>query len=185
MTLKNTNQSYGSVAKFFHWLIALIVICLLIAGYFMGDIGDKALKFQVFNLHKLFGLLILSLVILRLLWRFANPIPTLPPSMALWERLLEKAVKFFLYLSLFVMPLSGWIFSTAAGHAPHIGNYLLAAPFVPKSKVLADQIFNIHATFAVIIIVLLCLHIAGALKHHLINKDNVLIRMLPKMFGGK
>jgi len=185
MTLTNTNQSYGSIAKFFHWLTALLVIILLIAGYFMGDIGDKSLKLQVFNLHKLFGLTVLALIILRLLWRWTNPVPLLPPEMALWERTLEKTVKAFFYIALFVMPLSGWIFSTAAGHPPHLGDYTLAAPFIPLSKTLADQIFNIHATFAVIIIGLLCLHIAGALKHHFINKDNVLLRMLPRMFGGK
>lgn len=185
MTLTNTNQSYGSIAKFFHWLIALLVIVLLPVGYFMGDIGDKSLKLQAFNLHKLFGLTVLALITLRLLWRWANPVPSLPLEMASWERLLEKTVKAFFYIALFVMPLSGWIFSTAAGHPPHLGHYTLAAPFIPLSKTLADQIFNIHATFAVIIIGLLCLHIAGAFKHHFINKDNVLRRMLPKMFGGK
>ena len=185
MTLTNTNQSYGSMAKFFHWLIALLVIVLLLAGYFMDQIGDKSIKLQVFNLHKLFGLAVLALITLRLLWRLANPVPLLPPEMALWERTLEKSVKLFFYIALFIMPLSGWIFSTAAGHAPRIGNFILAAPFVPKNKVLADQIFNIHSIFAIIIIGLLCLHIAGAFKHHFINKDNILLRMLPKMFGGK
>ena len=185
MTLTNTNQSYGSIAKFLHWLIAIIVICLLFAGYFMGDIADKSLKLQVFNLHKLFGLSVLALILLRLLWRLANPVPLLPPEMALWERTLEKTVKAFFYIALFVMPLSGWIFSTADGHAPHLGNIKLAAPFIPLNKTLADDIFNIHSTFAIIIIGLLCLHIAGALKHHFINKDNVLRRMLPKIFGGR
>jgi len=185
MTLTNTNQSYGSIAKFFHWLIALLVIILLIVGYSMDQIGDKSIKLQVFNLHKLFGLTVLALITLRLLWRWANPVPLLPPEMALWEKTLEKTVKLFFYIALFIMPLSGWTFSTAAGHPPHIGSYTLAAPFVPLSKTLADQIFNIHAAFAVIVIGLLCLHIAGAFKHHFINKDNILLRMLPKMFGGK
>lgn len=185
MSLANTNQCYGSIAKFFHWLIALLVIILLIAGYFMDAIGDKSLKLQIFNLHKLFGLSVLALMALRLLWRLANPVPLLSPEMMAWERSLEKSVKVFLYLGLFIMPLSGWLFSTAAGHAPHIGNFLLAAPFVPINKSLANQVFNIHATFAVIIIGLLCLHILGALKHYFINKDDILQRMAPKMFGGK
>ncbi len=183
--LINMKQSYGSIAKLFHWLIAVLVIGLLIAGYFMDQIGDKSIKLQVFNLHKLFGLSVLALILLRLLWRLANPIPLLPAEMVLWERLLEKTVKAFFYISLFVMPLSGWIFSTAVGHAPHLGHLTFAAPFVPFNKSLANQVFNIHATFAVIIIGLLCVHIAGALKHHFINKDIVLSRMLPKMFGGK
>jgi cytochrome b561 len=179
MPWRNSSTQFGSVAKFIHWTVALIIICLLFVGFFMGDLPNAPIKGQVYNLHKLFGLTILSLMILRLLWRWSNPVPVLPNTMHTWERWLEKTVKFCLYAALFAMPITGWIFSTAADHAPHLGSLMLPAPGIGKSKAVAGLFSEMHTILGWTIIVLLCLHIAGALKHHFINKDNILRRMMP------
>ena len=179
MAWKNSPTQFGSVAKSFHWVIALVVICLLFVGFFMGDLPDAPIKGQVYNLHKLFGLTVLSLMVLRLFWRWANPVPELPVNTPTWERWLEKTVKFCLYVALFAMPISGWIFSSAAGYYPHIGSLMLPAPGISKNKAVADLFSEIHTILGWTIIVLLCLHVAGGFKHHFINKDNVLRRMMP------
>lgn len=179
MSLRNTENSFGSIAKFFHWLIALCIIGLIIVGLTMVNITDKPLKMQIFNYHKLFGLTVLALVILRILWRWVNIVPKLPASMPRWEFALESAVKFALYFCILLMPISGWIFSSAAGYYPHIGNIVFAAPGIPKSKAIAEFFKQVHITTAWVLIGLLVLHILGALKHHFINKDNILRRMMP------
>jgi len=178
MSLRNTDQSFGSLAKFFHWTIALFIIGLLCFGFYMVGIQDEIQREQAFNMHKLFGLSVLVLASLRLVWRWMNPVPVLP-HMPWWELALEKTVKFCLYLAMFAMPISGWIFSTAAGHAPHIGQFIIPAPFVKLDIHFAGVVFQVHQYTGWAIIVLLCMHVAGGFKHHFIDKDNILKRMLP------
>lgn len=179
MSLKNTDTSYGSVTKFLHWIVALSVIALLIVGFIMNDIQDKALKMQVYNLHKLIGLTVLILMLIRLGWRLLNIQPGYPASIPNWEKKAARGIHDLLYLALIVMPLSGWIMSTAAGHPPHLGAWLLNAPWVPASKEIAHFAATIHSIFAWVIPGVVILHIAAAVKHHIIDKNDVLIRMLP------
>ena len=153
---------------------------MIIAGFLMGDIGDKALKGQVYMLHKSTGISILILMLFRAAWTLNNTKPALPNGSAVWERIAELSLHGLLYVILIVMPLTGWIFSTAAGHAPHFfGLFSMPLPGIPESKALAKQASNLHEIIAWIIIVLVGTHIAAALKHHFVNKNNVLTRMLP------
>lgn len=178
MYLKNTATSYGSVAKFFHWLIFFLVVIMLLVGFFMLDIPDKALRGQVVNLHKLTGLTILGLMILRSLWAMFNRKPLLPAWMPLWQRFAAHTMHLCLYVVLIVMPLLGWVGSVAGGYAPHIGAAKLELPLA-QDKALSEVAFNWHNIVAVIIIILVCLHILASLYHHFIKKDDVLRRMMP------
>lgn len=180
MSYRNTILGYGSITKWLHWLIALFVICLLIIGFFMDDISSAATKHFVFNLHKLFGLTVLALMFLRITWTLGNIIPPLPTPVEGWERLLLNTVKILFYLSLILMPLSGWVMATASGKPPHLFSMYIAAPGIPVDKHLADTAYSVHAFLAWTILVLLFLHISGAVKHQFINKDNLLRRMLPE-----
>lgn len=179
MSLKNTLTSYGSVAKFLHWLIFLLVLGMLIIGFLFDDIQDKALKSQLINYHKLTGITILALMIFRLFWAFLNPKPLLPPGTPRWHYFLERTMHGLLYLVLIAMPLSGWIMSVAGGHFPHFLNYQLTLPFVPESKALGNTMFETHETLAIVIIVLVSLHVLAALYHHFVKKDDILKRMMP------
>ena len=186
MAYQNTQGSYGSVAKFLHWLVFFIIVALLIVGTFMGDIGDKALKGQVYNIHKLTGLTLLSLMLVRAAWTLNNPKPKLPLNTKAWERLLEKSGHLFLYFLLFAMPLSGWIMSTAAGYNPHFFHFFsIAAPMIPKSKPLSEFANLTHEVLAWTIVVVVSLHVLAALKHHYVNKDSVLKRMMPVSVNRK
>src|SRR5436190_8683707 len=109
MSARNTPTSYGSVAHFFHWLIFLLVLVMIPLGYLMGNISDKVMQGQIINIHKLIGVLILVLMLLRVMWAMTNVKPTLPFQTPLWQRLAERSMHFVLYIGLIIMPLSGLI----------------------------------------------------------------------------
>jgi cytochrome b561 len=177
--LKNTPNSYGSVAKFFHWTISVAVFTMLIIGFLMGEIKNEATAGQFYDFHKSLGLTIFAILFFRLSWRLINPNPSLD-NLHAWERILSRLTHFLLYILLFALPFSGWLMSTASGYVPeYFGWFSVPMPFVPVSKTLSKTASKMHEFFAWSIIVLLCLHIAGALKHHFIDKDNILRRMLP------
>jgi cytochrome b561 len=176
MSLKNSFQSYGSVTKFFHWLIFLLLLGMVIFGYYLEDF-PKDVQPVTYNIHKIVGLLILLLVALRALWRAVNVKP-LPINTKTWERFAEGAIHFLLYAVIIAMPIVGWIGSSAAGRPPHIGSWQLLLP-VPKSESLADISFDLHEWLAIALIVLVAIHVLAALYHHYIKRDNVLVRMLP------
>lgn len=175
--LKNTKTSYGSVAKFFHWLISPLVILMLLAGYFLEDVPE-AYQPITYNVHKLIGLTILTLMLLRLCWALMNVKPLLPAGSASWERVLELTVHFSLYFFVILMPLAGWVGSVAGGRPPHIGDFMFNLP-IEQNKELAGLAFEIHGWVAIILITLVSVHVLAALYHHLVRKDNILVRMLP------
>tara|TARA_B100000686_G_C16781374_1_gene972131 strand:- start:1649 stop:2203 length:555 start_codon:yes stop_codon:yes gene_type:complete len=181
MPAQNTENSYGSVAKFFHWTIALIVIALLAVGLYMGGMENSPLKFQVYGIHKSFGFLVLWLVGLRLAWKFYNEAPELL-SKKRWERNLARLTHFLLYVCLVLQPLSGWIMSSASGRAsPLIFGFDLPA-IVQPDRDIGGLFHEVHEYTGFILIGLIALHFAGAIKHHFVDGDQTLLRMLP--FGS-
>lgn len=177
--MRNTTGSYGSVSKFFHWLIVLLVLIMVLLGYFMGDISNGYWSGFAYNAHKLMGLSIFALMIFRLIWKCVNPTPRLPPIMPKWQVLLAQWVQGLLYATLMAMPFTGWLMATAYGAAPHIGSFSLAMPFIPKSIALASFFDNTHSVLAIVILCLTGMHTLGALKHYLIDNDGVMQKMLP------
>jgi len=173
--LKNTTAQYGAIQKFLHWLMAVLIIGMLIFGYFLGNFGIAA----VYNLHKLVGLLLLLLVLLRIMWICWCKRPALPKSVSRFERILAYSVEGLLYFSMLLMPIFGWMATTLAGRVPVFLGYRLNMPFIPLNPALAHQVMGLHEDLAVIIIVLIVLHVLGALKHYVIDKDGVVERMLP------
>lgn len=179
MPFRNANARYGSVAKTFHWLIALLVIGMLCVGPIMVDMKNSPLRLQLFTMHKELGLIILSLMILRVLWALSNVKPSFPQTMLNWEKVAARYSHYSFYVLLIVMPLSGWIMSSAAGHPPSILGYEMAFPGITPDKPVAKLFVTIHIALAIIIAGLLTVHVAGALNHHFIYRDNILRRMLP------
>ena len=174
---RNTENSYGLVAKVLHWLIFFLILGLLLVGFFMDDISDKALKGQIINLHKLIGITVLGLMIVRAIWALMNPKPLLPINTPVWQRMAERTVHYLIYVALICMPISGWVMSVAAGHPPHFFETLLTLP-IPENKTLSDAGWTIHQSLAWIIIGLISIHVLAALYHAVIKKDEVLSRML-------
>ncbi|MBP7721097.1 MAG: cytochrome b/b6 domain-containing protein [Alphaproteobacteria bacterium] len=183
MQFKNTRNNFGLIAKGFHWILAILILWLLSVGFAMVGIPPGPDKFWVYALHKSFGILILVLMIGRVLWRQISPRPGPLPTHKTWEDTLAKIVHFALYACIFLMPLSGWIMSSAGGFpAEFFGLFSLPA-IVPKNEAIFEFTRNVHGFVAWTILALLVLHFAGAFKHHFIDKDETLQRMTSRKVG--
>lgn len=153
---------------------------MLFLGYFMDEIKDKALFAKVINIHKITGLTILILMILRSLWALSNPKPALPIDTPDWQRISERVLHFLLYAVLIAMPVAGWIMSVSSGHSPKLFSWSIGLP-ISQNKSTAEFWMTVHNTLAVVIIVLVSIHILAAFYHYFVKKDNILQRMLPKL----
>ena len=183
--LTNTHQQYGSVSQFFHWVIFLLVSLMIICGFVMEKLPESW-QAMVYLVHKSTGLLILGLMLLRLLWRWINKTPTLPNTMPTIQKMGARIIHALLYVILFVISLSGWIMSTAAGRIPTFYG-LITVPFpgVALNKHLAENAANAHEAFISIFLFLLMLHVLASIKHHFIDHDDILQRMLPEKWRKK
>ncbi|KTD36697.1 cytochrome b-561 transmembrane protein [Legionella nautarum] len=169
---------YSAGFKFLHWFIAFIAILMLIGSYFLEDLPEQYRGFA-FMLHKSFGISLLFLMLFRLIWIWRTGKPPLPLSVPLWERILSSTVQYALYFFMIAMPLCGWIMAVAANKAPYFfGLFHLSIPGIKPNQALSHLMKETHNTIAWVIIVLVILHIAGAIKHYFIDKDKVLQRML-------
>ncbi|KGP63858.1 cytochrome B561 [Legionella norrlandica] len=179
MTSKVASE-YSMLSKLFHWIIAFAVIGMLAAGFFLDDI-PKPFQGTAYMLHKSIGITILFLMILRFIWINIKGKPALPDSVRSWERALSGFVQYGFYILLLLMPLSGWIMSVAADRTPsYFGLFQAPLPWIEPNKSLAEFMVESHETIAWILIAFITLHVLGALKHHFIDKNNVLKRMLPR-----
>lgn len=170
---------FSSSLKVVHWLVAIIVLMLL-TGFFLQD-WPKAYQPTVYTLHKSFGLTVLALMLCRIFFILRSNRPPLPAVTPKWERIFSRAVQHSFYLFLILMPLSGWLMSTASNKAPvYFGLIKVPFPGIPLNEALATWMNQTHKTLAWVILILVFLHISGALKHHFINKDDVLRKMLPE-----
>lgn len=172
-------RKYGTVAKTFHWVMAALVLGMLGVGLVMHDVADLSLKLKMYNLHKATGMLVLGLVVLRILWRLAARYPAPAESLTAFERAVSRAVHFGLYLWMAAMPLSGWLMSSSAERPVSFFGLYTFPDLVGKDEGRAEALGDVHEVLAWSLMALVALHVAGALKHHFIDKDTVLRRMLP------
>jgi cytochrome b561 len=184
MSLKNTLQTYGSVAKFFHWTIFLLIAALLTIGFLMTGMPMGPDKFKIYGLHKSVGITLLLLVLLRLIWKLANITPLLPNSLTPLEKLAARSVHALLYVAIIAMPLSGWLMSSASGFSVSVFGWFTLPDLIGPDKALAGQLRDLHGWLGFVVIVLVLAHAGAALLHHFYYKDNILRRMLPFSKGG-
>lgn len=168
---------YARLSKWLHWTIAIIVMPMLLS-FFMDDIFP-AHRGTLVMIHKSLGLTVLGLMIIRAFGIAYLGKPYLPPTVPRWERVLSHGVQHSFYVLLVLMPVSGWIMSTAANKAPIYFDLIrLPFPGVKPDKALSDWMFSCHEIIAWLLIGCLALHVAGALKHYFIDKDRVLQKMI-------
>ena len=185
---RTAEQRYGDVAVIFHWLIAFFIIGLLVVGKFMTHYYEEndPIRFQLTQWHKSFGLTVLFLSVLRLIWRLTHRPPAEVASIPRWQQLIAGFVHLLLYALMLALPITGWIMSSASPlnidtvlfnviTIPHI------PPFadLPNKADIAAAFHDYHELAGNLLILLLLAHVGAALKHHLIDKDVVLVRMLP------
>ena len=173
-----TPTSYNHTAIALHWLIAALIVCAFTLGWVMTELAFSPLKLRMFNWHKWVGISILALAAIRTLWRLTHPAPAMLPMPA-WQRVAAHSLHGLLYLAMFCMPLSGWAYSNASGY-PIVYLGLIPLPdLVAKNRELADALHEVHETIGWILAVAIGLHVAAALKHHWVERDATLQRMLP------
>ncbi|ODN70059.1 YceI family protein [Methylobrevis pamukkalensis] len=185
MALSNSRTGYGLVAQIFHWVTAILILMLLPLGLVMTDLPQStdteiADKVWLFSLHKTLGITVFAVAIARVLWALASPRPApLHPDRRL-ETFVAEAVHWSLYGAILLTPLAGWVHHAAStGFAPIWWPLGQDLPFVPKSEALARLAGFAHYVLAMLMIVAVGLHIAGAMKHVVIDRDGTLARMLP------
>jgi len=184
--LKNTANEYGLLSKALHWLMAAIILTLIFVGIYMAGLPketaeDKQYAFQFYGLHKSFGVIALLLIVLRLVWMRINPAPALPSAFEPKERVVVKALQGLLYLLMIVVPLSGYLMSNAGGFPINFFGLGELPSLVGESKTIGGLTHEVHEIMGWAILVLIVLHMAGAIKHRLKDKGgetDILKRML-------
>ena len=194
----NKNTKYTNVAIALHWLIGIAILFMFVLGWFMTELPKetpKTTSFDIFNLglitwgveeeqsqrsfyfnlHKSVGLSLLMLIVLRMYWRFTHRPPAFLNSMKLWEKRLAKATHHSLYLLMFLIPLSGIIMSAGSKY----GIKWFGIKVIPgfDDKAIRELFFEFHEIFGLLLLLTLILHILGAVKHSIVDKDGTLRRM--------
>ena len=173
-------QRYSGTAIALHWLIALLIVGAFTLGLVMTDIpGFSPTKLRYYAWHKWAGVTVLLLACLRLLWRLKNRPPAFPEAMPAWQRRAAHGLHHLLYVFIFAVPLSGYFYTLAAGFpVVYFGLFQLPV-LIAKNKALADTLQPIHYWLNMTMAALVVLHVLAALKHHFLDRDDTLRRMLP------
>lgn len=172
---------YSLIARLVHALLGVALVIVFAMGVYMVDLPFSPDRLKLYNWHKWAGFTIFALSFLRLLWRLTHRPPALPKTIAqampAWQHFASEATHVALYVLFFAVPLAGWAYSSAAGF-PIVPFGLFPLPdFVPVSEGLADVLKLVHKFSAFGLAALVVLHIAGALKHQFIDRDDLLSRM--------
>ncbi len=180
MPLRHDARRWGALGQLFHWLIVLLILVQGTIGLVMVELPKRPSVFAVYNLHKSLGLTILALAVLRLAWRLFDGRPE-PLPMPRWQHLGARVMHGALYVLLFALPLSGWLFDSASGLRPLFWWGLIRMPSLTGGAApqLRDAFAELHEILFWSLLVLAALHAAAALKHHFIDRDDTLRRMLP------
>ncbi|MEO8739714.1 MAG: cytochrome b [Casimicrobiaceae bacterium] len=173
---------YGMPAIALHWLTALLIVCGFSLGLSMVGLPISRQKLQWYAWHKWIGITIWLLTCVRLAWRLGHPAPPLPPMPA-WQRRAAALSHGLLYVLLLCIPVSGWLYSSATGvQVVYLG--LVPLPdLVARDRDLGRVLRTVHETLNFTLLAVVCLHAAAALKHHFVDRDTVLSRMLPARKG--
>ena len=169
---------YGIPAIGLHWGMAVLVVGGWFVGRWMTDLPFSPLKLKVYSWHKWNGVLVFALLFVRLVVRWLQPPPASEP-MPRWQTRLAQAAHILLYLLLALVPLSGWLYSSAAGFTTVWFGVWPLPDLVPKDAALKILFRSFHGGFTYVLGVLVALHVLAAFKHHVVDRDRVLVRMVP------
>ncbi|MBV8061306.1 MAG: cytochrome b/b6 domain-containing protein [Alphaproteobacteria bacterium] len=192
MSSVSTVTAYNVVAKTLHWLIGLAILGMLALGWIMTDMPNTdPAKFSLFQLHKSIGVSILLLALVRIGWRLTHAAPALPATAKPWEIKLAHGTHYLLYALMIIMPITGWVvISTSTFKLRTLLFSIVPWPAIPylgdleNKKEIHDLFGDAHGIIAYVIAAFVALHAAAALKHHFINRDDILLRMAPRFLHG-
>lgn len=178
MSACNTSDRFGWIAKGLHWLTALAIAAMFAIALWMDALPIGLQKLEAYGWHKSLGITILAVTVARLIWRLANPQPRFLGQVS-WQRRASIVTHWALYALLLGMPMVGWLMSSAANTPVNVFGVFLLPNLVAPDRELAELFEDVHEAGAVLLLVLLAVHVAAAIKHHAVDKDATLRRMLP------
>jgi len=158
--------------------MAVLIVTMLCLGLYMTSLILSPQKLTLYGWHKELGVSVLMLAVLRAAWRLMRVIPAFPSSMPQWEKLAAHASHLALYGFMFMLPITGWLMSSAAGFPISFFGLFTLPTIIHSNKYLQSFFKTTHEYLAYALIALLCLHVLAALKHHFIDKDEILKRIL-------
>lgn len=183
---KDTSTAFSCVTIAFHWVVGLMVLALLFSGFYMSSQE----VYSLYPIHKSFGMTVLALGVMQIGWRLYNGFPQPAGPHAKWERCLARAIHYVLFFAVLAMPLSGILMTAMGGRPLEWFGVTLVGPsldalgeLLPRNKTIAGIAHEIHELLPFVVLCALGLHIAGALKHHLIDRDGTLRRILGGRIG--
>jgi cytochrome b561 len=170
---------YTGTAISLHWLVTFLILAAFPLGLYMGDLALSPLKLKLTSYHKWLGVTVFLLAAARLTWRANHTPPPLPAAMPAWQQYAAHGLHRLLYVLLFAIPLSGWLMSSAKGFQTVYLGVLPLPDLIGKDKALGDILKEGHELLNYGMLGLVIAHAGAALKHHFIDRDDILIRMLP------
>jgi cytochrome b561 len=180
MHMDSAPQGYRTPARLFHWIMAVLVLATIPAGFVMVQPDlDRATQNALFIFHKNVGVLLLVLIVLRLAYRLTHPAPPLPDHMPLWQKRVARGTHVALYALLVVMPVAGYVRVKAGGFPIETLDAMGVPSLVPRSDALAEIAKTVHFYGALAIAAFVALHIAAALQHGVLKRDGVFSRIWP------
>ncbi len=175
----NTAERWGSVQIGLHWTIAALVLLVQVpAGLTMVASGPGTLQNVCYDVHKTTGIVIFLLAAVRLSWRWSQPVPLLPADLPGWQAKTARITHALLYSVLFLMPVTGFLYTAMAGFPVPFFMLINLAQWVPVDKPIAEVFKYAHLSLQFVLYLTVILHILGALQHHYLRKDGILRRML-------
>lgn len=177
----NMNQTYTRTAIALHWLMALGLLAAFSVGHYMHDLPLSPMKLKIYSWHKWAGVTLFLLAVLRFGWRLGHTPPALPDSTPPLQQMAASAVHYLIYLLLFAIPVTGWLMSSAKGFQTVYFGMLPLPDVVMKNKELGEFFEEVHGALNFGLALLVIAHVGAALKHQIIDKDNIMGRMLPWM----
>ena len=180
MSLKNPRDHWGAVSQLFHWLIVLMILGMGTVGLVMTQMRNSPDKIQLYLLHKSFGLTVLALIALRLLWRLYAGAPKPVPGTPHWQERIASLTHGALYALVFAMPISGWVLNSAAGFPLRWFNLFNLPSIAAKNESLHELAEQVHEWLFWTLIAVALVHAAAAIYHHVFQQDATLARMLPR-----
>lgn len=170
---------YTGTAKVLHWLMALLIIGLFALGQYMSDLSMSPRKLQLYSWHKWVGVTVFMLLLVRVGWRITHQPPALPEQMSKLQRIASHVGHTALYLLMIAIPISGWLMSSAKGYQTVWFGVLPIPDLLGKDKQLGDALAELHGALNGLLMFIVVIHVLAALKHHFIDRDNILRRILP------
>lgn len=181
MPIRNTTERWGWVSIAIHWLTVVLVLGLVVVGLVMQELPTSRTKFEVFALHKSVGLTVLGLTLLRMGWRLVAGTPDPVPGTPRWQAWAAQAAHAALYVVLLAMALTGWLYHSASGIPVKLTWFgLFQVPLLSGTdEGIAEFAETAHGWLWVVLLAIVVVHAAAALKHHYLDRDQTLARMLP------